>query len=67
MLILGQNDIFRGHNIVIFQYDFSNWEHGFFHCLVDSHVTEPGSSLIDPGVLSSVVSEPTRYTYAIML
>ena len=33
--------------LFIFQYDFSDWEHGFYNCLVVSHVTEPGSSLTE--------------------
>ena len=48
MLILGQNDIFCGHNIVIFQCDFYNWQQGFFKYLAARHVTEPGSLLTEP-------------------
>ena len=46
MLILGQNDIFCGHNVVISRCDFSNWKY-----LVASHVTEPGSLLTEPGAV----------------
>ena len=35
--------------LLIFQYDLSNWEHGFVNCLFANHVTEPGSTLTVPG------------------
>ena len=47
MLILGQNDLFCGHNVV----NFSVWffQLTVFKYLVASHVTEPGSLLTEPG------------------
>ena len=49
MLILDQNDIFCGHNVV----NFSVWFHQLtvFKYLVARHVTEPGSLLIEPGAV----------------
>ena len=49
MLILGQNDIFCGHNVV----NFSVWflQLTVFKYLVASHVTEPGSLLTEPGAV----------------
>ena len=43
---------------------------GFFNWLVASHVTEPGSSLTEPGAVINFIdssSHPGWYTYAIML
>ena len=47
ILILGQNDIFCGHNVV----NFSVWFLQLTVFLVASHVTESGSLLIEPGAL----------------
>ena len=49
MLIFGQNDIFCGYNVV----QFSVWylQLTVFKYLVASHVTEPGSLLIEPGAV----------------
>ena len=46
MLILGQNVILCGHNVVIFSVWFLQLT--VFKYLVASHVTEPGSSLTEP-------------------
>ena len=54
MLILGQNDILCGHNVIIFflNITFSNGSMEFFNCLVAAcHVTEPGLSLCAPGAV----------------
>ena len=52
MLILGQNDIFCGHNVV----NFSMWflQLTVFKHLVASHVTEPGSLLTEPGAVIKI-------------
>ena len=58
MLILGQNDIFFGDNVV----NFSVWflQLTVFKYLVASHVTEPGSLLNEPcAVIKSVISAVT--------
>ena len=49
MLILGQNDIFCGHNVV----NFSVWffQLTVFKYLVASYVTEPGSLLTEAGAV----------------
>ena len=49
MLILGQNDVFCGHNVV----NFSLWflQLTVFKYLVASHVIEPGSLLTEPGAV----------------
>ena len=49
MLILGQNDIFCGHNVV----HFSVWflQLTAFKYFVTSHVTEPGSLLTEPAAV----------------
>ena len=49
MLILGQNDVFCGHNGV----NFSVWflQLTVFKYLVASHVTEPGSLLTETGAV----------------
>ena len=49
MMILGQNDIFCGYNVV----NFSVWflQLTVFKYLVASHVTEPGSLLTEPGAV----------------
>ena len=49
MLILGQNDIFCGHNEV----KFSVWflQLTAYKYLVASHGTEPGSLLAEPGAV----------------
>ena len=49
MLILGQNDIFCYHNVVIFSVLFLQLT--VFKNLVASHVTEPGSLLTEPGAV----------------
>ena len=48
-MILDQNDIFCGYNVV----DFSVWflQLTVFKYLVASHVTEPGSLLTEPGAV----------------
>ena len=46
MLILGQNYIFCGHNVVNFSVRFLQLT--VFKYLVASHVTEPGSLLTEP-------------------
>ena len=64
MLILGQNDIFCGHNVV----NFSMWflQLTAFKYLVASHVTEPGSLLTEPGAVikfSHFSSHPGIWSY----
>ena len=66
MLILGQNDIFCGHNVV----NFSVWflQLTAFKYLVVSHVIEPGALLTEPGAViefSHFSSHPVHvcYTY----
>ena len=52
--------------LLIFQYHFSNWEHGFVNCLFASHVTEPGSTLTEPGAVikfSDFSSYPVHVCY----
>ena len=49
MLILGQKNIFYGHNIVNFSVLFLQLT--VFKYLVASHVTEPGSVLTEPGAV----------------
>ena len=57
MLIWGQNDIFRGYNVV----NYSVWflQLTVFKYLIASPVTEPGSLLTEPGAVSSVISTVT--------
>ena len=66
ILILGQNDIFCGHNVV----NFSVWlfQLTVFKYLVASHVTEPGSLLTEPCAVIkfSHFSSPPRYMCAII-
>ena len=45
MFILGQNDVFCGHNVVYFSVFL---QLTVFKYLVASHVTEPGSLLTEP-------------------
>ena len=64
MLILGQNDVFCGNNVV----NFSVWflQLTVFKYLVASHVTEPGSLLTEPCVvikLSLSVVTPVHVCY----
>ena len=54
MLILGQNDIFCGHNVVNFSMRFLQMT--VFKYLVASHVTEPGSLLTEPGAVIKMKS-----------
>ena len=49
MLILGQNDIFCGHNVV--NYSVCFLQLAVFKYLVASHVTEPGQLLTEPGTV----------------
>ena len=65
MLILGQNDVFCGHNVV----NFSVWfiQLTVFKYLVASHVTEPGSLLTEPStVIKLSFQQSSRYMYAII-
>ena len=57
LLILGQNDLFCSHNVVIFSVWFLQLT--AFKYLVPSHVTEQGSLLTEPGTVSSVISAVT--------
>ena len=64
MLILGQNVIFCGHNVVIFLVWFL--ELTVFKYLVASHVTEPGSLLTEPCAVikfSHFCSHPVHVCY----
>ena len=49
MLILGENDILCGHNVVNLPVWF--FQLTVFKYLVASHVTEPGSLLTEPGAV----------------
>ena len=49
LLILDQNDIFFGHNVVDLWIWFLQLRAWIFNCLAVSHTTEVGSSLTDPG------------------
>ena len=67
MLILGQSDIFCAHNVVhFFNMIFATVSMDFFNCLVANHVTDPGSSLIEPGAVikhSDFASHPAQACY----